>query len=67
MPQVLSTGGWSAMRWSRVSDMPRERWKVTIIDGSAGDVAETGRVVLQWIHDAVAGRAPVFRRTEPWG
>ena len=64
MPHVLTTDGWSAMQWSRLSEMGREQWRMTVIDGSADGVAETGCAVLQWIHDATAGLAPVFRRVE---
>ena len=64
MPHVLSTGGWSAMRWSRLSEMPREQWRMTVIDGSVDGVAEPGRAVLQWIRDAIAGRAPVSRHSD---
>ena len=42
MPHVLTTDGWSAMQWSRLSEMGREQWRMTVIDGSAGGVAETG-------------------------
>ena len=35
MPHVLTTDGWSAMRWSRLSEMGREQWRMTVIDGSA--------------------------------
>ena len=59
MPHVLTTDG-----WSRLSEMGREQWRMTVIDGSADGVAETGCAVLQWIRGATAGLAPVFRRVE---
>jgi hypothetical protein len=59
MPHVLSTGGWQQMQWSRLSTLP---WRITVIDGSSMTVAEAGRAALQWIQDAISGRAPVFRR-----
>jgi hypothetical protein len=59
MPHVLSTGGWQEMQWSRLSTLP---WRITVIDGSSMTVAEAGRAALQWIRDAINGRAPVFRR-----
>jgi hypothetical protein len=62
MPHVLSTGGWQVMRWSRLTDMPTDRWRITIIDGSAS--AQTNQAVLQWVTDTAEGRAPAFRR--PW-
>ena len=30
--------------------------------GARRNIADTGRVALQWVRDAIAGRAPVFRR-----
>jgi hypothetical protein len=62
MPHVLSTGGWPAMRWSRMLNMPREQWRVTSIDGSSMTKAEMNHAVAQWITDAIEGRAPVFSR-----
>ena len=62
MPDVLTTGGWADMQWSRLTDLPRSCWRMTVLDGSQMTRAETGRVVLRWIRDAIAGRAPVFRR-----
>jgi hypothetical protein len=59
MPQVLTTGGWDGMRWSRLTTL---RWQITVIDGSALTIADTGRAALQWIRDALSGRAPVFPR-----
>jgi hypothetical protein len=59
MPHVLTTGGWDGMRWSRLATLP---WQVTVIDGSAMSVAEAGSAALQWVRDALSGRAPVFRR-----
>ena len=62
MPHVITTGGWADMQWSRLTDMPRRCWRMTVIDTSAMSKAEAGRVVLRWIRDAIEGRAPVFRR-----
>jgi hypothetical protein len=59
LPHVLTTGGWDGMRWSRLTTLP---WQITVIDGSAPTIAETGRAALQWVRDAVSGRAPVFPR-----
>jgi hypothetical protein len=59
MPHVLTTGGWDGMRWSRLATLP---WQITVIDGSAMSVAEAGSAALQWVRDALSGRAPVFRR-----
>ena len=35
MPHVLTTGGWSGMQWSRVTNTPRDQWRVSIIDSSS--------------------------------
>ena len=55
MPHVLTTDGWSVMQWSRLSEMGREQWRMTVINGSAE--AERKRVLLclQWIDDVTAG------------
>jgi hypothetical protein len=37
-------------------------WRITVIDASALTKSSAGHVALQWIGDAMAGRAPVFRR-----
>ena len=59
MPHVLTTGGWEGMDWPRLTTLP---WQITIIDGSSMTVTEAGRAALQWVQDAISGRAPVFRR-----
>jgi hypothetical protein len=63
MPHVLSTGNWSDMRWARLTSMPADEWRIGIIDGSDMTRAEANRAALQWVMDAIAGRAPVFRRS----
>jgi hypothetical protein len=63
MTHVLSTGGWSEMRWSRLTDMEADEWRISIIDGSDLTRAEANQAALQWVTDAIAGRAPVFRRS----
>lgn len=35
MPHVLSTDGWSEMRWSRLTSMPTDHWRIKVINGSA--------------------------------
>ncbi|MGY4651081.1 hypothetical protein [Mycobacterium sp. URHB0021] len=42
--------------------MSTDDWQITVIDSSPLSPADTSRLVLQWIRDAVSGRAPVFRR-----
>ena len=63
MPHVLSTGGWSDMRWSRLTSMPADEWRISIIDGSDMTRAEANQAALQWVTDAIGGRAPAFRRS----
>ena len=64
MPHVLQAGGWQAMRWSRLTDMPVDRWRISVIDGSKLTKPHANQAVLQWVVDAIEGRAPGFKR--PW-
>ena len=59
MPHVPTTGGWDEMRWAVLTTLP---WQMTVIDGSSLSVADAGHAVLQWVRDALSGRAPFFRR-----
>jgi hypothetical protein len=61
IPQVLSTASWSEMRWSRLTALPAELWRITVIDGSKLSRPEMNQAAQQWVSDAIAGRAPVFR------
>src|SRR6185436_16517886 len=63
MTHVLSTDGWSEMRWSRLTGRPADEWRIRIIDGSDMTRTEANQAALQWVTDALAGRAPVFRRS----
>jgi hypothetical protein len=63
MPHVR-TGGWQAMRWSRLTDMAADRWRISVIDGSNLTKPEANQAVLHWVIDAIEGRAPGFKR--PW-
>jgi hypothetical protein len=63
MTHVLSTDGWPEMRWSRLAGMPADEWRISIIDGSEMTRAEANQAALQWVTDAVEGRAPAFRRS----
>jgi cytidylate kinase len=62
MPHVLRTDGWPEMQWSRLTNMPVDRWQISTIDGSNMSRAQANQAALQWVTDAIAGRAPVFRR-----
>jgi hypothetical protein len=62
MPHVLRNDGWSAMRWSRLAEIPADDWQIPVIDSSNMTQAQTSQAALQWVTDAIEGRAPVFRR-----
>jgi hypothetical protein len=64
MPDVLSTDGWKAMQWSRLTDMPAGQWRVSVIDSSKMTKPEANQAVLRWVVDAIGGWAPVFKK--PW-
>ncbi len=61
LPHVLSADGWDAMQWSRVTHMVGDRWRISVIDVSAMTRYEANQAALQWVTDALEGRAPVFR------
>ena len=63
MTHVLSTDGWSEMRWSRLTGIPGDEWRISIIDGSDMTRTEANQAALQWVTEAVAGRAPAFHRS----
>jgi hypothetical protein len=44
--------------------MPADRWRISVIDGSNMTKPDTNQAVLQWVIDAIEGRAPMFKR--PW-
>jgi hypothetical protein len=41
-----------------------DRWRISVIDGSNMTRPEANQAVLQWVDDAIGGRAPMF--TRPW-
>jgi hypothetical protein len=47
MAHVLSTDGWSAMRWSRLADMRAEEWRISIIDGSGMTRPQANQAALE--------------------
>lgn len=61
MPEVLTTDSWPEMRWSRLTTMPIDRWRISVIDGSEMTRSDANQAALQWVTDAVEGQAPVFR------
>jgi hypothetical protein len=64
MPFVLVDNGWSEMKWERWTqlDASDPRWEMTVIDTSAQTPDETASALADWCRDAIAGRAPVFKR-----
>ena len=63
MPHVLSTHGWPEMRWSRMVNMPADRWRIRVIDGSNMSRVEMNDAASQWVTQAIDGRAAAFRRS----
>lgn len=62
MPEVITTDGWSEMRWDRwIRRGPGPQWAITVIDTSNLDAPAVGAAVADWCRAAVAGDAPVFR------
>ena len=54
------------MRWPRLVSMPADQWRISVIDGADMTRAEANQAALQWVTDAIEGRAPVFRRSATW-
>jgi hypothetical protein len=54
--------GLAAMKWSRLTNIPGDQWRLSIIDGSNMTKLEANQAVLRWITDAIDGRVPVFSR-----
>jgi hypothetical protein len=63
MLHVLSTNGWDAMRWDRLTllDPSSGRWGMHILDTSARTKDEVAQQVLAWCQRALHGRAPLIR------
>lgn len=67
MPHVLSTNGWDAMRWERLSPLDSQSgtWGVHVLDTSALTTDEVAAEILPWCRRALRGRAPQIRVPDP--
>jgi hypothetical protein len=61
MPEVLTTDGWPGDAVVTVGEHADRPLEITVIDGSKMTRAEENHAARQWVTDAIAGRAPVFR------
>jgi hypothetical protein len=60
--EVLSTGGWSEMRWNRLA-RPGPRWGMHTIDTSCMSTSEVAAQVTDWCRNALARTVPII---VPW-
>ncbi len=44
--------------------MPADQWRIGVIDGSNMSRVEMKSAALQWVTDALDGRAQVFKQSE---
>jgi hypothetical protein len=65
MLDVLTTGGWEAMRWERLTvstNQPAEDgWRMHVVDVSGLSRDEVAAAVLGWARAALAGTAPLIQ------
>jgi broad-specificity NMP kinase len=63
MLDVLTTGGWEAMRWDRLSaaNLADGSWGMELIDTSSLTRDQVAAEVLAWCERAVNGHAPLLR------
>ena len=63
MPHVLSTGGWEAMRWDRLTSLAATDggWAVHVIDTSERSSEQVAHELLAWCRAALTGQLPVMR------
>ncbi|MGZ6569738.1 MAG: hypothetical protein ACXVHJ_01535 [Solirubrobacteraceae bacterium] len=63
MPHVLTTNGWEAMRWERLTglDPSDGGWAVHVVDTSELSSDQVAQQVLSWCRRALSGQAPVMR------
>jgi hypothetical protein len=52
MPEVITHGGWAAMRWERLA---RADWSFDVIDTSGRAPADVAADALAWLRAARAG------------
>lgn len=65
VPEAVTTDAWSQMYWQRWvgrNDVA-DRWAMNVIDTSGLDVHDVAHGISVWCHAALAGTAPVFRRS----
>lgn len=62
MPHVLTTNGWSAMRWERWTGLdPADGiWGMHVIDTSPMTPEHAAAAVVAWVREALQATAPVF-------
>jgi hypothetical protein len=60
MPHVLSTNGWTPMRWERWTnrDPATSNWDIEVLDTSKRSPAQVAAEVATWCHRAINGQAP---------
>jgi energy-coupling factor transporter ATP-binding protein EcfA2 len=63
MPHVLSTNGWDAMRWDRLTNVDASNggWAVHVIDTSELSTDDVAEQVLTWCRRALEDQAPAMR------
>lgn len=60
-PEAVTTNAWTRMRWDRwIRAGVDDRWRMSVLDMSGLDAADTARALARWCEDAVAHRVPVF-------
>jgi hypothetical protein len=67
MRHVLTTNGWDAMRWERLSRLdPRGgKWNMHVLDTSACARSEVADEILTWCRHALRGKAPHIVAADP--
>jgi hypothetical protein len=62
MPQVLTTGGWRAMRWEQWPGL--ENWGMEVVETSGLSPQRVAAEVVAWCDRALRGEAPVMQAVE---
>jgi energy-coupling factor transporter ATP-binding protein EcfA2 len=62
MPHVLTTNGWEAMRWDRLSvaESTDGSWGTEVVDASTLSRDQVAAEVLAWCHRALNADAPIL-------
>jgi hypothetical protein len=61
MQHVLTTDGWEAMRWDRLSAVEPADWSMEVVDTSSLTRDQVAAEVLAWCQRAVNWDAPLLR------